>query len=95
MEHGQKSTVPVTTNSYGGSVLVSKSSAGKIEQDVVLEETLTAPVTAGQEVGMITYRIGEQTVAEQKIVATEDVPEVDFGFVFSGLFRNLIGLTGK
>ena len=95
VEHGQKSTVPVTTNSYGGSVLVSKSSAGKIEQDVVLEETLTAPVTAGQEVGMITYRIGEQTVAEQKIVATEDVPEVDFGFVFSGLFRNLIGLTGK
>ena len=95
VEHGQKSTVPVTTNSYGGSVLVSKSSAGKIEQDVVLEETLTAPVTAGQEVGMITYRIGDQTVAEQKIVATEDVPEVDFGFVFSGLFRNLIGLTGK
>lgn len=95
VEQGQKSTVPVTTDSYGGSVLVSKSSAGKIEQDVVLEETLTAPVTAGQEVGMITYRIGDQTVAEQKIVATEDVPEVDFGFIFSGLFRNLIGLTGK
>ena len=95
VEQGQKSTVPVTTDSYGGSVLVSKSSAGKIEQDVVLEETLTAPVTAGQEVGMITYRIGDQTVAEQKIVATEDVPEVYFGFIFSGLFRNLIGLTGK
>ena len=95
VEQGQKSTVPVTTDSYGGSVLVSKSSAGKIEQDVVLEETLTAPVTAGQEVGMITYRIGDQTVAEQKIVATEDVPEVDFGFIFSGLFRTLIGLTGK
>lgn len=93
VEQGQKSVAAITTDSNGDAVLIPKSAENKIEQEIVINPSVIAPVTSGQEVGTIIYKIGEQTVAEQKIVTAEDVDKIDFGFVFFGLFRNLVGLT--
>lgn len=94
VEQGQKSTVSFAADS-DEAVLIPKGSEGKIEREVVLRENLTAPIFAGQEIGQITYKIGDEVLSEQKLAATEDVPAIDFKFVFSGLFRNLAGTTAK
>jgi len=93
VEQGQKSVVAITTDSDGAAVLIPKNAENKIELEIDINSSVMAPVVVGQEVGTITYKIGEQTVAEQKIVTAEEIDKIDFRFVFFGLFRNLVGLN--
>lgn len=93
VEQGQQDEVSIATDSESNSVLVPKGSVGAVEQEISLEPSVTAPVSEGQQVGTITYHLDGEPIAQQRIVTTEEVPQVDFCFAFSGLFRNLVGLT--
>lgn len=94
VENGQLSVVDVTTKDGSNTVLVPKG-GGQIEPKVELESSVAAPVTKGQKLGTVTYIMNGEQIASQDLVAAYDVPELNFGFIFSGLFRNLFGAGSK
>ena len=59
-------------------VLVDKGQRSSIESEVTLEESVTAPVSAGQRLGTLTVRSGEQVIAQVPLVAAEPVTRLTF-----------------
>ena len=51
--------------------------------DFQIEEQLTAPVTAGTEIGSIKYLVNEDIYKIETVVTTEDVPAIDFSWCLS------------
>ena len=52
----------------------------QIEVDFQMEDTLTAPVSAGSQVGSIKYLIGGEVYKVEYIVTQNDVPAIDFSW---------------
>ena len=57
-----------------------------------LPERCTAPIRAGDRLGTLRVRVGEETVAERPLVAAEDVPRIGFGGILLRLAGSLVGL---
>ena len=54
-------------------ILVDKGQRNSIESEVILEESVTAPVSRGQRLGTLTIRSGQQVLAQVPLVAVESV----------------------
>ena len=54
-------------------ILVDKGQRNSIESEVILEESVTAPVSRGQRLGTLTIRSGQQVLAQVPLVAAESV----------------------
>jgi D-alanyl-D-alanine carboxypeptidase (penicillin-binding protein 5/6) len=54
-------------------LLVDKAKKEGITTDIVLEESVTAPVTQGQTLGTMTVRSGDEILAEVPLVASESI----------------------
>ena len=52
----------------------------EIKVEYHLQESLTAPVKAGAEVGEITYSVGDTVYRRESIVTVSDVREIDFAW---------------
>ena len=78
---------------YGGGdyALVPKTSV-QAEYELQLPEKLSAPVNAGDELGTLTVRIGDEAVAQVPIRAAEDVPRIGFFGILALLGGSLFGL---
>ena len=63
---------------YDVKVVVDKGQAGKIKQEVVLSNEITAPVAKGTEIGQITIRVDGEIAATAPLVAATDIPKVTF-----------------
>ena len=57
-----------------------------------LPERCTAPIRAGDRLGTLRVRVGEETVAERPVIAAEDVPRIGFGGILLRLAGSLVGL---
>ena len=68
-------------------LLVEKSGQNDIVADISLEQEVTAPVSRGQQLGMLTVRRGERILAEIPLIAEEEVARVSWG----QMFRRLLG----
>ena len=80
-------TLPIK---YEDSQLVlKKGSAAKLTKNLVLPETISAPVAAGDEVGKIEYLLDGEVVATLPIVAAEDRDRIGFGEVLSRFLRTV------
>lgn len=80
-------TLPIK---YEDSQLVlKKGSAAKLTKNLVLPETISAPVAAGDEVGKIEYLLDGEVVATSPIIAAEDRDRIGFGEVLSRFLRAL------
>ena len=87
MNGGVYPTLPIK---YEDSQLVlKKGSAAKLTKNLVLPETISAPVAAGDEVGKIEYLLDGEVVATLPIVAAEDRDRIGFGEVLSRFLRAL------
>lgn len=60
------------------SAVVDKSDASKIEESVEMPESVSAPVKAGQVIGKVTYKVGDNVVGTADVVATGDVGKISF-----------------
>ena len=67
--------------------MLEKSRAGDLQQSVVLEPSVAAPVTKGDPLGTLTITSGEDVVAELPLVAGEDVPRITYGQMLVRLLR--------
>ena len=57
-------------------LLVDKAQKNQVQIQTVLEESVTAPVSKGQRLGMLTVKVGEQTVRQVPLVAREGVEKL-------------------
>ncbi|MBE6620092.1 MAG: D-alanyl-D-alanine carboxypeptidase [Ruminococcaceae bacterium] len=66
--------------------VVSKGDVGKIERKITLQESIAAPVKAGDEVGRVQYLLGNEVLGEVPITAREDIGKIGF----FGLWQRLL-----
>ena len=59
--------------------LIGKSQRGSVTTELILEPTVTAPVSAGQKLGTLTVRVGEQVLAQIPMVAQNAVDRLTLG----------------
>ena len=88
---GEAADVGVKAERKG--LLLNKADAAGMETETLIAEELSAPVEAGQTVGVIRYRSAGKVVCEVPVTAAETVPALSFGGVFRRLCR--LFFTGK
>ena len=59
--------------------LIEKSQRGSVTTELILEPTVTAPVSAGQKLGTLTVRVGEQVLAQIPMVPQTAVDRLTLG----------------
>ena len=84
---GEAETVSLTLPAQGVTAVVEKAQAAALECRLELPESLSAPVTAGQQVGSQTLCSGETELLTVPILAAEDVPGRSWGRMFTDLLR--------
>ena len=87
VEMGAADTVPLKLAEGEGCVLLEKSAAGALKQELTLPETLEAPVTAGQQVGELTVRSGDTVVKVIPVCAAAEVSRLTWGGVFGKVLK--------
>jgi D-alanyl-D-alanine carboxypeptidase (penicillin-binding protein 5/6) len=69
--------------------LIDKSQRGSVTTDVVLEESVTAPVSKGQRLGTMTVRAGEQVLSQIPMIAADPVPKLSWGALFVMVLKQI------
>ena len=97
-EPGELPAVPVTLGTAAEitpvladetPILIDKALAAGVETRVCVDESVTAPVEAGQTLGTPTITSGGQTIAERDLVAPESVGALRWGDVYLQMLRAL------
>ena len=90
--------VPVTLGKAGiatavpaeaPALLVEKGQISSITSEVKLDESVTAPVSQGQKLGMLTIRAGEQVLRQIPLVAEVAVERKTWGDIFVDILRTV------
>ena len=74
-----------------GKALISRSAAGEVSDEVVLPESLRAPVAQGETLGKVVLTAGGEVVAEAPLVAAEGVEALGPGGLLLRLCRLFLG----
>ena len=77
-----------------GAVLVEKALREKLSLETELAPSVSAPVEAGQVLGSLTVRAGDQVLARVPLVAEAGVERLTFLQVWTRLARCLLGQDG-
>ena len=72
-------------------ILGEKGADADIRYELDLAQTLTAPVAEGQQLGQMTVRSGDTTLAQVRIVASQPVERLGFWTIYGRLLGTLIG----
>ena len=70
-------------------LLVEKGQLAAITSEMALEESVTAPVSQGQKLGMLTIRAGEQVLRQIPLVAEKAVERKSWGDIFVDILRSV------
>ena len=70
-------------------LLVDKGQLNQVNIQVALDETVTAPVSNGQKLGMLTVRVGDQVLSQVPMVAEEAVPRLTWWDLFLQVLQRL------
>ena len=72
------------------SAVVGRGESDKIETEIVLPETIKAPVAEGDVVGKAVFRSGDRIVGEVPVKALGSVEKITFRVMFSKMLRALV-----
>lgn len=70
-------------------LLIDKGQKSTVTTQVVLDETVTAPVSKGQRLGTMTVRAGEQVLLQIPMVAAEPVPKLTWSQMLLRVLRKM------
>ena len=59
----------------------------QIEVEVQQEDVITAPVSGGDKVGRITYKLNDSEIASYPIVVAKDMKKKDFAWIFTEIIE--------
>jgi D-alanyl-D-alanine carboxypeptidase (penicillin-binding protein 5/6) len=78
---------------YGGNAyrLEEKGTIAQLSYEVELLETVAAPVAAGQVLGTLTVKAGDQVLETVDLVAETEVERLSFWEVYGAVLGTLIG----
>jgi len=83
---GRSSAVAAQLGADTG-MLIDKARRSTVTTEVTLEESVTAPVEAGQKIGTMTIRAGEELLSQVPLVAAEAVERLSWGDLFVIVLR--------
>ena len=83
---GKTKTVRAVPGS-DGAMLVEKTQLPSVTTEIMLEEGVTAPVSKGQRLGMLTVKAGEQVLSQLPLVAEEAVERESWNDILVDLLR--------
>lgn len=69
--------------------LMPKGKSREVQREILLDDSVSAPVKAGDRVGTVRWICGGETVGEGSITAACDVPRISFG----ALFLKMLGIS--
>ena len=64
----------------------------ELDEKIVLDKELTAPLEKGEEVGKILFYLNNEKLVEYPIVASENIVKQDVSWVFNKLFQMYLGI---
>ncbi len=70
-------------------LLIDKGQKDQVNIQVALEESLSAPISKGQKVGMLTVRVGDQVLSQVPMVARDAVPRLTWWELFVKILQQL------
>ena len=70
-------------------LLIDKAQRNSVTTQITLERGLTAPISQGQKLGVLTIRCGEQVLAEVPMVAATAVPRLSWWKIFTNVLRRI------
>lgn len=73
------------------SIVIPRGRAGSIQRSVYLEESISAPVKKGQQVGYIIYEADGNEIARLPVVTLEEAEKITFGDIFFRMVKKLAG----
>lgn len=85
---GMKNKVEASCKDF--SLLENAGAKGKIEKEIVMLDSVTAPVKKGDVLGKVTYKLNGVTVGENPIIANETIEKINFWHFFVKGFENFI-----
>ena len=72
-------------------LLIDKSQKASVTTEVTLDAEVSAPVSQGQKLGMLTVKAGDQVLKQVPMVAETAVPRLTFWDIFGMLLRKMVG----
>lgn len=87
VDKGVKTNVNAILETSCGA-LVKKGQNKELVQNIILDETITAPITKGQKIGEITYSIEGETVGQSNIIAQEDIAKITLWNMTTYIYKN-------
>lgn len=70
-------------------LLIDKAQKNEVQITVTLDDTVTAPVSAGQRLGTLTVQVGEQVISQVPMVAESAIPRLSFFAIFCRVLQKL------
>ena len=70
--------------------LIKKGEEQSIEHDIILNDTIEAPLSKGDSVGTLVFRVNKEVLGEYPIISMTDIPEINFKDVFILLFNSFV-----
>ena len=71
-------------------VLIEKAQAPKVEKQLVLAESLEAPVEKGQKVGTLVFSLDGEQLAEVPVVAADAVERLGTMDIYGDILKSLL-----
>lgn len=71
------------------SMLVKKGSEGEVEKEIIMNEVISAPLEAGQKIGVMRINSGGKTLAEIDLNTANGVEKKGIGLIVKEFFRTL------
>lgn len=71
------------------SMLVKKGSEGEVEKEIIMDEVISAPLEAGQKIGVMRINSGGKTLAEIDLNTANGVEKKGIGLIVKEFFRTL------
>lgn len=84
--NGVEDTVPLTYDGSFSYLSLDGEDLSAVQRELILEESLTAPVEPGMKAGVISYTLNGRTLGEVSVVAAEGVEEAGYGDYLKDLF---------
>ena len=85
---GESDSIPIYSSEF--SCVVDKSDLSKIELIYNIPEKITAPITEGQVVGELIYKIEDNQIGESKLYAKSEVKRLTYISVFGKILKRIV-----
>lgn len=72
--------------------LISKGNDINIDQQISIDDTLSAPISKGQTIGKVTYTLNGDVISECNLIASEDVEKISFLSMDKFIINNWLNL---